>query len=41
MILKRANISASEKMQHIKAAMKGKNDAFSRVVHKTAQLGVG
>ena len=40
-ILKRANISASEKMQHIKAAMKGTNDAFSRVVHKTAQLGVG
>eukprot|EP00439_Symbiodinium_sp_Y106_P083741 s835_g24.t1 len=38
-ILKRANISASEKMQHIKAAMKGKNDAFSRVVHKTAYYG--
>lgn len=38
-ILKRANISASEKMQHIKAAMKGTNDAFSRVVHKTAYYG--
>ena len=36
--LKRANISASEKMHHIRAAMSGKADSYSRVVHKTAQL---
>ncbi|CAE7399824.1 PGA, partial [Symbiodinium pilosum] len=38
-ILKRANISASEKMKHIKEAMTGKTDSFSRVVHKTAYYG--
>mmetsp|Transcript_52208 Transcript_52208/g.121878 ORF Transcript_52208/g.121878 Transcript_52208/m.121878 type:complete len:441 (-) Transcript_52208:120-1442(-) len=38
-VLKRANISASEKIQHIRRAMSNRTDSFSRVVHKTAYYG--